>query len=332
VCHTELSSRQKALYFYLMQNTFISIDLGGTKCAGAVITESGKILYKLKDKISGLEGDEVGFAIHSIILQLKEKLPPGHSVQGVGISIPGISNQKNGTVWAPNITGWDHYPLLAYLEDKLESEMVIHIDSDRACCICGEVWQGVAKGYKNAIFLAFGTGIGAGILIDNRILRGNSDIAGSIGWLALDHHYPDGYRHFGCFEYNASGDGLVRLAFDIFNKNKPDTRLNISDLKAEDIFAAHKLKDPLAQATIDVAIDYWAKGVANLVSIFNPEIIIFGGGVFGPGLKFLDQIYERSKKWAQPIAIQEVKLAGGQLGVDAQLLGATRLVMDKLMD
>lgn len=315
-----------------MQNTIISVDLGGTKCAGAVITESGKILYKLKDKISGLRGDDVGSAIHSIILQLKEKLPSGHSVQGVGISVPGISNQKNGTVWAPNIPGWDHFPLLAYLEDKLDREMVIHIDSDRACCISGEVWQGVAKGYKNAIFLAFGTGIGAGILIDNRILRGNSDIAGAIGWLALDHHYPDGYRQFGCFEYNASGDGLVRLAIDIFNKEQTDTTLEMPNIKAEDIFAACENKDALALATIDIAIDYWAKGVANLVSIFNPEIIIFGGGVFGPGLRFLDQIYERSKKWAQPIAIQEVKLAGGQLGVDAQLLGAAWLVMDKLMD
>ena len=314
-----------------MQNTFISIDLGGTKCAGAVITESGKILYKLKDKISGLEGDEVGFAIHSIILRLKAKLPSGHSVQGVGISIPGISNQKNETVWAPNIPGWDQYPLLAYLEEKLESNMVIHIDSDRACSICGEVWQGVAKGYKNAIFLAFGTGIGAGILIDNRILRGNSDIAGSIGWLALDHHYPEGYRQFGCFEYNASGDGLVRLAIDIFNKEQTNTTLDLSNIKAEHIFAGYEINDALAQATIDIAIDYWAKGVANLVSIFNPEIIIFGGGVFGPGLKFLDQIYERSKKWAQPIAIHEVKLAGGQLGVDAQLLGAARLAMDKVM-
>jgi glucokinase len=260
---------------------------------------------------------------------LKKKLPSGHSLQGVGVSVPGISNQRNGTVWAPNIPGWDHYPLLTYLEEKLDNEMIIHIDSDRACCICGEVWQGVAKGFKNAIFLAFGTGIGAGIIVDNRILRGNNDIAGAIGWLALDHQYPEGYKQFGCFEYNASGDGLVRLANDIFNKVQPNTSLDIPNLRAEDIFSAHEINDALAIATIDIAIDYWAKGVANLVSIFNPEIIIFGGGVFGPGLKFLDQIYEKSRKWAQPIAIQEVKLAGGQLGVDAQLFGAAKLVMEK---
>jgi glucokinase len=313
-----------------MQKTFISIDLGGTKCAGALISEEGEIIYKTKDRVSGLEGEEVSNAILSIILLLKEKLAPGHFLHGVGISVPGISNQKQGTVWAPNIPGWDHYPLKAYLEGKLGIEMAIHIDSDRACCISGEVWQGAAKGYKNAIFLAFGTGIGAGILIDGRVLRGCSDIAGAIGWLALDDQYPEGYKQFGCFEYNASGDGLVRLAMDIFKSRHPDTSLDMSDLSAEDIFAAHTNNDKLALLTIDEAIEYWAKGVANLVSIFNPEIIIFGGGVFGPGLKFLDQIYERSKKWAQPIAIQEVKLSGGQLGVNAQLYGAARLVMDEL--
>jgi glucokinase len=313
-----------------MQKTFISIDLGGTKCAGAIISEDGKIIHNIKDRITGLKGEMVSDLIFSIILQLKEKLPSGHLLTGVGISVPGISNQKNDTVWAPNIPGWDHYPLKSCLEDKLGDEIVIHIDSDRACCICGEVWQGAAKGHKNAIFLAFGTGIGAGILIDGRVLRGGSDIAGAIGWLALDQQYPEGYKQYGCFEYNASGDGLVRLATDIFNDKQPETSLDVSNLSAEAIFAAHAKKDELAVLTVDNAIDYWAKGVANLVSIFNPEIIIFGGGVFGPGLKFLDQIYERSKKWAQPIAIREVKLAGAQLGVNAQLYGATRLVMDKI--
>jgi glucokinase len=313
-----------------MQKTFISIDLGGTKCAGAIISEDGNIIHKMKDRISGLEGEKVSDVILSIILQLKEKLPSGHSFSGVGISVPGISNQENGTVWAPNIPGWDHYPLKSYLEEKLGNEMALHIDSDRACCICGEVWLGAAKGYKNAIFLAFGTGIGAGILIDGRVLRGSSDIAGAIGWLALDQRYPEGYKQYGCFEYNASGDGLVRLATDIFNGKQPETYLDISNLSAEDIFTAYAKNDELALLTIDSAIDYWAKGVANLVSIFNPEIIIFGGGLFGPGLNFLDQIYERSRKWAQPIAIREVKLAGGQLGVNAQLYGAAWLVMGKI--
>ena len=105
--------------------------------------------------------------------------------------------------------------------------------------------------------------------------------------------------------------------------------MDLTGIRAEDIFRAYDREDPLALETIDTALDYWAKAVANLVSIFNPKIIIFGGGLFGPGLKLLDQIYERSRKWAQPVAINQVRLVGGQLGVDAQLMGAAKLVMDK---
>jgi len=312
-----------------MQKVFIAIDLGGTKCAGAIITENGQILEKSIEIISGLEGKAVCKMIYTLISKLTESIDRSSQLRGIGICVPGISYQEKGTVWAPNIPGWDNYPLLLDLKDKLGGSIPIHIDSDRACSISGEAWLGVAKEQKNAIFLAFGTGIGAGILVDGKILRGKFDIAGAIGWLTLDDQYPEGYKQFGCFEYNASGDGLVRLCRDLFISNKPATSLDMGMIQTKDIFSAYNEKDPLAVQTIDRAIDYWAKAVANLVSIFNPEIIIFGGGVFGPGLKFIDRIYERSKHWAQPVAIEQVKLVGGRLGVNAQLLGAVRLVMDQ---
>jgi glucokinase len=314
-----------------MHEIYIAIDLGGTKCAGAAITDDGHIRHKIKDKISGLKGKEVSEKIYSIIVKLKDRVEDSFEVSGIGISVPGISNQKEGTVWAPNIPGWVNYNLMSDLKEKLGDGLPIHIDSDRACCISGEAWTGVAKGYKNAIFLAFGTGIGAGILIDGRILRGQSDIAGAIGWMVLDHHYPEGYIQYGCFEYNASGDGLVRLAKDIYAQKKISTSMNLDKVRAEDIFQAYNDQDRLATETIRIAMDYWAKAVANLVSIFNPEIIVFGGGVFGPGLELLDLIHERSRKWAQPVAIQQVRLVGGHLGTDAQLIGAAKLIIDRTM-
>jgi glucokinase len=313
-----------------MQKVVIAVDLGGTKCAGAAITESGEILHKIIEKISGLSGDAVSMAVCSIILKLTDQIEPAGHVVGIGISVPGISYQDTGQVWAPNIPGWDNYPLKDTLKHKLGLATFIHIDNDRACSICGEYWMGIAKGHQNAIFLAVGTGIGAGILVDGQVLRGQNDIAGAVGWLALDHDYPEGYQQFGCFEYNASGDGLVRLGKDISRHSNGPSLLNMETLRAEDIFKLYEEKDPIAVETIHTAIEYWAKAIANLVSIFNPEIIVFGGGVFGPGLKFLDLIYERSKKWAQPIAIEQVKLVGGKLGVNAQLLGAAKLVFDNL--
>ena len=312
-----------------MQNILIAIDLGGTKCAGAAITYEGKILHRDKESMIGLSGEEVGKVIHGIILRLKDKVSTSYVISGIGISVPGISHHNTGTVWAPNIPGWEDFPLRAYLRERLDQSISIHVDSDRACSISGETWLGVAQGYKNAIFLAFGTGIGAGILIDGKILRGAQDIAGAIGWMVLDDLYPEDYRRFGCFEYNASGDGLARLARDISARglksaSEPDS------LRSEDLFEAYRAKDPLAEETIHTAVQYWAKAIANLVSIFNPEIIIFGGGVFGPGLGLLDLIYESSKKWAQPVAIEQVRLVGGQLGNDAQLVGAAKLALDAI--
>lgn len=313
-----------------MQKNYIAIDLGGTKCAGATINEKGEILEKTIEKIAGLKGKEVSLQISSLISKLIESIEPPSQVAGIGVSVPGISYQENGTIWAPNISGWDNYPLLKDLQEKFGTDVPIQIDSDRACSISGEVWLGAAKGVRNGIFLAFGTGIGAGILADGKILRGKDDIAGAIGWLVLDDQYPTGYEQFGCFEYNASGDGLARLCKDIFTQEDFVTSMNMDAVQAKDIFSAYDAKDSLAIKTIETAIEYWAKAVANLVSIFNPEIIVFGGGVFGPGLRFLDQIYIQSKRWAQPVAIEQVKLVGGALGVNAQLFGAARLVMDKI--
>ena len=114
----------------------------------------------------------------------------------------------------------------------------------------------------------------------------------------------------------------------IRDKNKSVlNKISPEQLLAKDVFDAYDNGDELAKKIIDNAIECWGIAVANLVSLFNPEKIIFGGGVFGPALKFLDEIYIEAKKWAQPISIQQVKLEGSALGNDAGLYGAARLVM-----
>src|ERR1039457_2089587 len=171
-----------------MPNTaVIGLDLGGTKLAGALFTGSGKILQKSVVPMKGRQGREVGELIRQ---ELKNLLAAAHvrgvNVSAIGVSVPGISYSKTGKVWAPNIPGWDDYPLrreiLAALPDK---RIEVVIDSDRAAYILGETWRGVAKGCRNAIFLAVGTGIGAGILIDGRILRGAHELPVATGCCAL---------------------------------------------------------------------------------------------------------------------------------------------------
>ena len=315
-----------------MQPVILSIDLGGTKCAGSIVTRDGRLFEHRKRTISGLHGNEAGQVILDLLAELEEACREDYRIAGIGVSVPGIARQDSGTVWAPNIPGWENYPLREEISAWRKEPCNIYIDSDRACFISGECWKGAAIGMRNAIYLAIGTGIGAGILIDGRILRGTDNIAGAIGWLALDDQYPEGYLDFGCFEYNASGEGLVRLAMDLKSKLHIETGLRTDRMTSADIFNAFEVQDQLAVATIDKAIDYWAKSTANLVSIFNPEVILFGGGVFGPAEKFIGEIYERAKKWAQPLAMEQVDFRKSKLGSKAPLYGVATLAFNSFND
>jgi len=311
----------------------IGFDLGGTKLSGAVFSKDGKIISKETVLLEKRKGNEVG----SLIKEQVKKLLSNHSdVEAIGVSVPGISYSKTGNVWAPNIPGWDDYPLLKSIMEPAGEKIRVTIDSDRACYILGEVWQGSARGCKDAIFLAVGTGIGAGILVNGEILRGSNDIAGAIGWMALDRPFQEKYISCGCFEYHASGEGLAKVGKEFLQKEiNYEGILNIkkeNHLTAHDIFEAYNQKDPLAEKVIRQAIEFWGMAVANLVSLFNPEKIIFGGGVFGPALRFLDDIKSEAKKWAQPISINQVKLEGSMLGGDAGLYGAGYLALKQSLN
>src|SRR5690606_12475612 len=131
-------------------------------------------------------------------------------IRSVGVAVPGIYRSAGGTVWAPNIPGWDDYPLRDELRAALGADVACAVESDRTCYILGEVWQGNARGAGNAVS-AVGTGIGAGIMIDGRTIHGHADITRAIGWLALDRPYDEAYRQCGNFEYYASGPGIARV-------------------------------------------------------------------------------------------------------------------------
>jgi glucokinase len=311
----------------------IALDLGGTKLAAALLSNDGSMLFTETSLLEKRKGKEVGdFILQQVNKFFKKAEQENMTVVSLGICIPGIAHAKTGTVWAPNISGWSDYPLLQELRKGLNNRQIkIKIDSDRACYILGEVWKGNARGCSDAIFLSVGTGIGAGIISNNQVLRGTHDIAGAIGWMALNKPFTEKYISCGCFEYNASGEGLAKVAEEMINSGQPVQSMllkkDVRSITAKEIFDAYDKKDALAIAVINNAIEYWGMAVANLVSLFNPEKIIFGGGVFGPALQFLDAIYNEAKKWAQPISIQQVQLQGSALGSDAGLYGAAYLAL-----
>jgi glucokinase len=300
---------------------FIGIDLGGTKITGAVFDSEGNIFHKTTHLLESRQGNEVGLLVTQTIDELFQQ-DETLTVEAIGVCIPGISDSKTQLVWAPNIPGWESYPLQKEIEDHLDNpNITVAVDSDRTCYILGEIWKGSAKGCRNAVFIAVGTGIGMGILVDGRILHGHADIMGAAGWLALDTQFEDDYVQFGCFESNASGDGIARCAQRIMQNDEVTTR---------DVFAAWEQNDPLATQVIDRAVQLWGMAAANIVSLLNPEQIVWGGGVFGPAAILLDRIYAEACRWAQPIAIKQVSFHPSQLSGDAGLYGAGRLAMLEL--
>jgi glucokinase len=306
----------------------IGIDLGGTKLSVGLFNENGQPIQKLNSLLNNRTGKEVGAFIVSNISEITSR-QKNQTINAIGVAVPGISRIRSGTVWAPNIPEWEDYPLLSELKIAFPSTPII-IESDRGCSILGERWKGNANGCRDVIYLAVGTGIGAGILIDGDILHGAHDIGGAIGWMALNKPFDKKYIQCGCFEYHASGNGISRIASELIEKSPSYSgSLKADSIKAEDVFRAFEEDDEIANEVMKECIQYWGMAVANLVSLFNPEKIILGGGVFGPALQFIPSIYEEALKWAQPISVRRMEIQPSALKEDAALYGAAYLALQQ---
>jgi glucokinase len=312
--------------------TVLGLDVGGTKIAAASYTPDGQTLVNETAPVGGRAGTDVGALASDLLRRVRAATESaGHDVAAVGAIIPGIWYADRGRAWAPNIAGWDDYPL----RDELLAAaggIPVAVDSDRAGYILGEAWLGEARGCRNAIFIAVGTGIGSGILVDGRILRGARDIAGASGWLTLDRPFRREYGDTGCFEHHASGPGIVKAALARLRETAAGSPLRSAgaSLTTADVFAAADAGDATAASVLDDAVASWGMAVANHVSLFDPEVVVFGGGVFGPAARYIDRIREEALRWAQPISMPRVRLAVSALGGRAGLLGAGHLALRAL--
>jgi len=286
------------------------VDVGGTKIAASIVDSTGNASSKVK--ISTEQHDtarsiaQVAEIAHRVA---QESGVSWRDISAIGVAIPGIYYAATGQVWAPNLPGWDGIPLLDELAAKLPVPIVI--DSDRAAYVTGEQWLGAACGLTDVTFLAVGTGIGAGIISGGRLIRGAGDIAGAVGWFALDPRTKEIYKRVGCFEAESAGPALARRAG--------------GQLTTEAIIERARHGDSAARQIVDETIQYLAMGVANLVSVLNPQMIVLGGGLMQAGDLFLEPVRREMLQWAQPIAAKQVRIELSALGEDAGMLGAARL-------
>jgi glucokinase len=308
----------------------IGLDLGATKLAGALFDADGQMVERALGLLEGRDGDQVGQLVLEQVSGLGgQAAARGWEVNAVAAAVPGIAHYDTGTVWAPNIGGWENYPLRHLLVGAVGGSCPVVVESDRAASILGEVAQGAARGCRHAIFLAVGTGIGAGILVDGAIVRGAHDIAGAIGWLGLDRPYRPLYARCGGFESHASGAGIARTAQELLGGDPGYRgalgRIQPEAITAHDVFAAFAAGDTLAAKVVANAVECWGMVVANLVSLFDPEMIVLGGGLFGPAAGQLDRIVAEARQWAQPISFPRVKICVSALGPQACLFGTGEL-------
>jgi glucokinase len=312
----------------------IAVDLMSTNVTFAALGKTGKILQRENIKLIDTGGKDLSILIQKQIKRLLSTFEHRPlQIKSVGIAVPGIYYSKTGNVWAPNIKEWENYPLKQDMSQLMEQNIRVKIAGKRTCDILGEKWLGAAKKSRNAIYLSIGSGIGAGVLIDGKILHGFNDGVAAVGWLAMDKHFKDVYKSRGFFEFKASGNGILLSVREELEKNKKYRSLlrrkEAGELTIPDVFAAYDKKDKIAIKVIKESIKYWGITSANLISLFNPEIIIFGGSLFGPAFRFIDEIKTEAEQWAQPIFMKDVRFTKSLLGADAGLFGAGHLAMKK---
>ena len=280
-------------------NYVLAVDLGGTKTAMAMVDDEARIAGKFKIPAER----SVEATVSRIALAARE-----HEAPRVGIVVPGIYSSRTGTAWAPNLWGHEHVPLRDELERRINVPAVI--GSDRAGYVLGEQWAGAARGFSDVLFVGIGTGIGVGIVSGGRLIEGAHGIAGAAGWMCVDRVWKPEYALSGVWESEAAGPALARRA---------------GADSAEQVVARARAGDQAALAAIRETAQYLAMGIANLISIFDPEIVVLGGGLMQASDLFLDGIRAAVPTWAQPVAAKLVRIETTALGEDAGLLGAARL-------
>jgi glucokinase len=287
----------------------VAIDLGGTKASFAVIDEHGTIRARAKrpshEAGAALSFDALAAAAAETVRAAGRQWA---DVRAAGVVVPGIYTPETGRAWAPNLWGRDQVPLLAELAPRLPVPVVV--DSDRSGSVLGEQWLGVARGCTDVVFLAVGTGIGAGILSHGRLVRGRGGIAGAVGWFALDPRWREDYGRTGGFEAEAAGPALAR---------------RFGAASAEVVVAAARRGEDGARRAVDETVEWLAMGVANLISALNPQAVVLGGGLMQASDLFLEPVRRAVRRWAQPLAAEQCRIETTLLGEDAALFGAARL-------
>lgn len=314
-----------------MKNIVLATDLGGTNLRMAAIAEDGEILYRTKHQTPRTElADEIVFAISEAAEECLQAVAGQGRVRAIGAAVPGTVNAAVGIVLkAPNLGALDGFRISQALTEKIELPCFLENDANAAAV--GENWLGASQGLDNSICVTLGTGVGGGIIIDGKILRGVDGTAAEVGHICVEPFgVPCGCGSRGCVEQYASATAIVRLARELSNHYPKSVLRDRTPLTAQEIYQAGKEEDELALEVFRKQGFYLGVALASLVNVLNPEMIVIGGGAAAGWDLFIPQTNKQIRERAYKEPAERAKLVRAQLGDDAGLLGVARLALKNL--
>ena len=294
------------------------IDLGGTTVKIAYFDETGTMLDKWEIPTNTANAGEA--ILSDVARAIEDKLMAAsvakEDVQGIGVGVPGAVTDYSVVHGCENL-GWETVEVARELEQL--TELPIKVENDANMAVLGEMWKGGAAGSKNVLLATLGTGVGAGIISDGRIVTGFAGGAGEIGHMVVDYNETErcSCGKYGCLEQYASATGIVRLA----------KRRGMQGT-AKDIFDAAKNGDEDALAVVDEVCKILGIAFANVACTLNPEVIVIGGGVSKAGDILIRHVQKHFEKYVF-YACKDVRFALATLGNDAGIWGCVGLLLNE---
>jgi glucokinase len=303
-------------------------DLGGTHLRVAAVDREGSIHCRLMQPTPQAEKpNEIVRALIDAAHECERRIAGKNGkISAISVAVPGTVNVREGVVVkAPNVPSLDGFRLAAALESELEWPAILENDANAAAI--GEMWRGAGRGYGAIICVTLGTGVGGGIILNGKLWRGADGSAAEIGHMGVDPFggVPCTCGSRGCLEVYASATAIVRMTREAGPRYPNSLLHTVEDLTSEKVYLAGLEGDELSLEVFRRMGVYLGIGIASLINVLNPEIVVIGGGLsngwdlFAPHMR--QQIIER----AFPIPARRVKIVRAECGDDAGLLGAARL-------
>jgi glucokinase len=317
--------RRPLLEFNAEGHLVIGVDMNENRLYGAVADLAGNILTDItlpQDPPGEIRYEPLVTIIDHL---LKNAQTTGKHIRGIGVGAPGITYTEDGQVkWAP-ILEWRNFPVKEKLSARFHLPVVL--DNDVNLAALGEMWFGVGQNCTNLVLMIVSRGIGAGVIIDGRVYRGSHLTAGEIGFLLPDRSLLGVRREgVGALESLASGDSIAARAREVLRGQVPENEL--AGLTAEKVFEAFRRDEAWSRPIVAETVDYLAQTVAALTLCYDPEIIVFGGGVARSADLLIEPILER----LDGVIPVRPQLVASTLGPRAAILGTVIATLYHTMD